>query len=504
MTVPFKQIPANLRVPLFYAELDNSQANSSQAQQRTLIVGQINGAALPNSIPAGAAVPNVPIISQGASDAATQGGPGSMLHLMTAAYRQNDSFGEVWYLPLADDPAAVAALGSINFTAPSTANGTLSLYIGGTRISQPVLSTLTAAQLATALAASVNATPNLPVSAAVDGTVTSKVNFTAINKGPAGNDIDLRVNYLGSRGGELVPAGLAYTIVAMATGATAPSLTTALSNLGSQGFDFIVFPYTDATSLTAIQTLLNDTTGRWSWSAQIYGHVFTASRGTLGTLQTLGSGQNNQHASILGFNDSPTPNWLWAAAITGAAAVSLRADPAMPLHTIAIQGVLAPPLQSRFQISDRNTLLWTGISTFTVGDDGTVYIDNLITTYQKNAFGNADNSYLQVETLFNLAYVLRALKTVVTSKYSRVKLAANGTRFAQGSGIVTPNVIRADLIAMYRDLEYRGLVQNGDAFKANLIVQQNATNPNRVDILYPGILINQLNIFALLMQFRLQ
>src|SRR5512135_2352375 len=109
MTIPFKNIPSNIRVPLFYAEVDNSQANSAQANQRALIIGQINGSGLPNSIPAGAATPNVPVISQGVADAATQGGPGSMLHLMTQAYRLNDTFGEVWYLPLADDAAAVAA-----------------------------------------------------------------------------------------------------------------------------------------------------------------------------------------------------------------------------------------------------------------------------------------------------------------------------------------------------------------------------------------------------------
>ncbi len=504
MTIPFKNIPSNLRVPLFYAEIDNSQANSAQANQRALIVGQINSAALPNAIAAGTAVPNVPILSQGVADAATQGGPGSMLHLMTQAYRQNDNFGEIWYLPLADDPAAVAASGSINITAPATANGTLYFYIGGVRIAQPVVTTQTAAQIATALAATINATPNLPVTAAVDGVTISKVDLTAINKGPAGNDIDLRINYLGTRGGEILPTGLTVAITAMVLGATAPSLATAFANLGSQAFDFIAFPYTDTTSLDAVKTLLNDQTGRWSWNVQIYGHMFTAYRGTVATQTTLGTGRNDQHASIMGFNDSPTPNWIWAAAQTGAAAVSLRADPARPLQTVIIQGVLAPPIQSRFQLTDRNTLLYDGISTFTVADDGTVAIENLITTYQKNTFGQPDNSYLEVETMFTLMYVLRAMATVVTSKYARMKLAANGTRFAAGSAIVTPNIIRADLIAQYRQLENNGFVQNGDAFKAAIIVEQNSSNPNRVDVLWPGTLIDQLRIFALLAQFRLQ
>jgi phage tail sheath gpL-like len=148
-------------------------------------------------------------------------------------------------------------------------------------------------------------------------------------------------------------------------------------------------------------------------------------------------------------------------------------------------------------------MLWDGISTFTVASDGTVAIENLITTYQKNSFGAADNSYLQVETLFLLMYVLRAQQALVTSKYARVKLAANGTRFAPGSAIVTPNMIRADLIAQYRRMEYDGYVQDAAGFAKGLIVEKNSQNPNRVDVLWPGTLISQLRIFALLAQFRL-
>jgi phage tail sheath gpL-like len=61
--------------------------------------------------------------------------------------------------------------------------------------------------------------------------------------------------------------------------------------------------------------------------------------------------------------------------------------------------VLAPDLADRFELTERNNLLYSGISTYTVGDDGTVMIENLITTYQKNSYGDEDDSYLQVETL---------------------------------------------------------------------------------------------------------
>ena len=49
-----------------------------------------------------------------------------------------------------------------------------------------------------------------------------------------------------------------------------------------------------------------------------------------------------------------------------------------------------------------------------------------------------------------------------------------------------------------------GLVENLAAFKAHLIVERDPNNPNRVNVLYPPDLINQLRIFAVLAQFRLQ
>ena len=492
MTVPFSNIPANLRVPLFYAEVDNSQANSGAQTQRALIIGQV--------LTSGNAVVGVPVLGQGVADAKAKGGLGSMLALMTSAYVAADPFGEVWFLPLPDAEGAVAASGSVLIAGTPTATGVISLYIAGQLVSLAVTAAETPAEIAAALATLINGSSNLPVTAVATA---ATVTLTAKNKGVTGNEIDLRLNYRGTSSGEVVPAGLELTLTAMKNGATNPVLDTTLANLGDEPFDFIVCPYTDTASLNALKALLNDKTGRWSYASQVYGHVFAAQRGTLATLATAGNARNNQHESIMGFYDSPSPAWIWAADVAGTAAVALRADPGRPLQTLTLSTVLAPPSPSQFILGERNTLLWDGISTFMVASDGTVAIENLITTYQKNSFGAADDSYLQVETLFLLMYVLRAQRTLVTSKYSRVKLAANGTRFAPGSAIVTPNVIKSDLIAQYGELEYNGYVQDTAAFSKALIVEQNSTNPNRVDVMWPGTLINQLRIFALLAQFRL-
>lgn len=493
MTLPFSHIPNNLRTPLFFAEFDNSQANSATTTQRTLIIGQMLAAA---TLP-----PNLPVLVSSVATVAGLCGAGSMLQGQMAAYLANDIAGEIYILPLSDAEAMVAATGKITVTTPASATGAISLYIAGIRVQIAVVATDDVATIATALTAAINAATALPVIAtAAAGVIT----LTAKNKGAHGNAIDVRLNYLGSAGGENTPDSLALTITPMSGGAGAPELDDALANLQDRTFDFIINPYTDTASLNKLKDFLSDSTGRWSYAEQLYGHSFAAQSGTYGQLTAAGELRNDQHASLLGVNGSPTPSYIWSAAYVGAIAQSLRNDPGRPLQTLSIAGVLAPPLASRFTLTERNNLLHSGISTVTVADDGTVQVENIITTYQKNGFGAEDDSYLQIETLFLLMFITRYMRTQVTSKFARMKLAADGTRFAPGSAIITPNVIRAELIAQYQSLEFSGYVQDAKRFAKGLIVEKSASNPNRVDVLWTGVLINQLRIFAVLNQFRLQ
>jgi len=495
MTIPFKNIPGNLRVPLFYAELDNSRANTNASPQRALLIGQKTAA--------GTLAANVPVICQSTFDGRAAAGSGSILSGMIDAYREGDPNGEMWVLPLSDDAAGAQAAGSIEFFGATTAPGSVPLYIGGRYLPVPIPTGQTLAQVATAVAAAINAAIGLPVTAAVDGTSAGKVNITARNKGECGNDIDLRIAYRGVTAGEVMPTTITYIVTPMTGGTTNPALATALSNLNDTGFDFIVCSLTDAASLAAIATLLNDANGRWSWLSQTYGHCWVAKRGTAGTNATFATTLNNQHITNIAFNDSPTPPWKWAAAFAGAAAVSIRADPGVPLQNLAVPGVLPPPLASQFPLSIRNnTLLYGGCATWRV-ENGRVMMENMVTTYVTNASSAPDDSYLEVETLFLSVYVLRQLRAVVSDKYSRVKLAANGTRLLPGSNTVTPNIIRADLIAKYREMEGNGFVQKAEEFAAGLVVEQNAGNANRIDVLFPATLVGQLRAFAVLFQFRL-
>ncbi len=488
-SISFSTIPADLRVPLFWAEFDNSRASPGTVTQRALLIGQktIVGAA--------SELTYLPTADQVASVC----GAGSQIARMMKGWRDNDAVGEVWVLPLADAGAGVKATKTVTVTGPATAAGTIALYVGGTLVQVAVASGDAATAIATAIAAAVTANTALPVTAAAASAV---VTLTAKNAGTCGNDIDVRHSYYGRAGGQVLPDGVTLTVATGVTGSGDPDLTNLATLLADEPFDFIVMPWATATALTAFDTLMNDSSGRWSYAKQIYGHVWTSARGTSATLLSLGGTRNGQHVSVLGLNESPSCPAVWAAAAAAASAVALKADPARPLQTLSIYGVLAPPTGKRFTLTEQQSLLSSGIALASFGTDGSASILRMVTTYRLNKWGMADQSYLDVETLFTLMAVIRRLKATVTQKFARSKLADDGTRFGPGQPIVTPSSFKAELVAHYAILEAEGLVEDADGFAEATIVMRNPSDTSRLDVLYAPNLVNGLRVLAVLAQFR--
>lgn len=494
MSVSFSNIPTDVRVPLFYAEVDNSMANSGAgAALRRLIVGQVNdGTDSPET-------GHLVLVSRQA-EAVAIGGAGSMLAAMYAAHRAVDLAGEVWCLPLKVTEGA-AAKGTVTVTGTVAAPGLVNLYIGGRRVRTAVAATMTAEAVATAVAAKVNADGDLPVSATAAAGV---LNLTAKFAGDLGNDIRVELNRQGRANGEETPTGLTLVASVMTGGLGSPDMAVALAALGDEPFEFIAQPWTDTATLDAWKDTMDDSAGRWSWSKQLYGHVYTAKRGTLGQLVAAGRLRNDPHVTVLGVESGvPQPVWEQAAQLAARTAVFISADPARPTQTGTLPGIDPAQASTRFMLNERQSLLTNGIAT-AYYEGGYMRIQRAVTTYQRNAYGQADDSYLDSETLHQSAHVIRYLQGRITSKYGRSKLANDGTNFGAGQAIVTPIVIRGELVAAYRELEAAGIVENVDAFKANLIVERDKTNPNRLNVLFPPDLVNQLRVFALLYQFRLQ
>ncbi|MFQ0994040.1 phage tail sheath subtilisin-like domain-containing protein [Gilliamella sp. BG2] len=493
MTISFNNIPSNIKVPLFYAEVDSSAANTIQDSGASLIIAY--------PLAESPIERNKLIIMPTADHAKKLAGRGSQLSRMVEAYRNTDTFGELFVIAVDEPIAGSNSTGTIQISGTAEETGTLSLYIGNSKIQSRVTVSDTAETIANGLHNAINTHLDLPVTATVTN---STITLTAKNKGLSGNDIPLCFNYYGTIGGEETPDGLNITIVQMHGGTGTPDLTPVIAAMGDKLLDFIAFPFNDLSSLATFNHEMDDTTGRWSYARQLYGHAYTAKKGDLSELVEFGDKLNYQHITVAGYEKTiQTGIDELIAMRTARNAVFIRNDPARPTQTGLLNGALPASDSNQFTLTEQQSLLSHGIATAYVSS-GNLLIQRDITTYQRNSYGIADNSYLDSETLHTLAYVLRKLRSVITSKYPRHKLANDGTRFGAGQAIITPAVAKAEINATYRQLELLGLVENFDVFKKNLIVERNVNDPNRLDVLFPPDLVNQLRVFAVLAQFRLQ
>jgi phage tail sheath gpL-like len=490
-------IPENWLLPLFWLTTDGSQAGGSVQSQPALLAGQ--------KLAAGIAAANVPIPIGSKAIAKQQFGVGSMLAGMCAKFLDNNPGQQLWAIPIADPSGGAAAAGSLNITAAAGAAGTYSLRIAGQLVAVGIGASDTAPMIATNVAAAINALTTLPVTATVDGITNTKVDYVCRWLGATGNDIQVSDSYLGLAGGEALPGAMAITYVAMAGGTGVPNWTAAISALASFTFMHVGMPYTDSGSLSAWATEFGfGSTGRWSYQRQQWGWIYQAYRNDYADALTFGLAQNAPVISTMVWEPAtPSPMWEACAAYCAQGAQAFLQDPARPLQTLELTGILPAPLAGRFLQAEVNTLAGSGLAVQSVDPSGVPAIVRESTQYQLNAEGQSDTAFSLLTVLSNLAALYSAMQSAITSKYPRHKLAPDGTRFGPGQAILTPTAAKAELVAEARSAEYNGLMSNVAAFVANLVVQIDPSNPNRLQVLWPPQLMGQLRQFALLAQFRL-
>lgn len=500
--ISFNDIPSTIRPPLVYIEIDNSAAvtGTPPTLHKTLLLGLRNKT---GQVPAGQPFR---ITSQSAAEAAF--GRGAMLTEMAVSFINANAFSELWALAVDDDPKGVRAVGEIRPMGSVAQSGQIALMIAGQPVRITVRAFDTVAMMATKISEAINSNVRLPVTAKVKALNTSgspvpdpinthTVELTAKWSGLTGNDIDVRVNYYT---GELLPSGIDILITPMAKAVGNPDLSAAVTALGDTWWNYVVNPFTDTANLNLLR---DELVTRWGPLKMIDGICWMAKRGTLAQISTFGQSRNDYLLSTIATGLAPHPPYLWAATVGAVAARSLNTDPARPLQTLQLPGILPPAAGDRWQLNERNLLLYDGISTFTVDTGSNVQIERMITMYRENAFGSPDPSYLDVETIATLSYLRYAIRTRITQKFPRHKLADDGIRVSPGQAIVTPAVIRAELLALFTELEFAGLVEDFDSFRETLIVERDQNDRNRINVRSNENLVNQFRIYAHAIQFIL-
>lgn len=491
MTIGFNQLPSTIRVPLFYAEFDNSNAVSGLAEQpfRVLITGQM--------LSSGSSAQLVPHLVTSKEQGAALFGAGSVISNMINSFFKGNNNTEVWAVGLTELSGGVKAAGKLSFSGTPTAAGIVSLMVGGINVQVGVATTDTPTSIATAAAAAINAIPDMVVTAAVDGTNAYEVNLVAKNKGLHGNEISVRHSYFS---GEMLPTGLTLAITPMASGAGNPDVSQIFAVIGETQYLLFVSPFLDTANLVAMETELDS---RFGPIRQNDGYAIYGKRSTVSGLVTIGDGRNSKYTNIM-MGIGPSNPWEVAAAYAAQVATSVQADdPVRPFHTLPLVGIWAPSKTEHFLLSERDILLHHGIATFDVDSGGVVRVEGPVTTYKLNTYGSPDISYLYLNQPLTLSYLRFSSKARITQKFGRSKLADDGTRFSPGQVVATPNVVKAELINLFTEWEEKAIVEGFEQFKTDLIVERNPNNPNRLDILLPPNLVNQLVIAGMKIRFLL-
>lgn len=518
MSISFGEIPADNLVPMFMTEFDNSNAAKGGAMPwKNLLIGQAVQAYDPETRtesfrPKSDNTGTLKLITSDEQADALYGA-GSQIARMIRAFRKNSRNSELWALAVADGTTAAEGSIAVSFAgsaAVAPKSGAIRLMIGGQSVAADVVAGKTAAEVAAAIAAAINENQQLPVTAEASS---ATVTLTAKNGGTCGQGIDIRYNHYQ---GQELPQGVQLAITAMTGGGSDTSYVTAnVANIiRGTWFNAIVAGSDDATNVAEIKRILDD---RWTATVQQTGVLFFSLNGcsvtesdkttdygtaSLDALVERGGDLNSQVVCLPSLPETPTPGFEVAAAVLGCVAPKALNDPAQPLSNWAVAGIVAPRETDREDLEGNNLLLKAGCALLTCGNDGTVYLKRMVTTYKTNPAGAKDASYQQLEKVFTLSFLRWDWNNYLAGRYPHAKLADDGTDFGPGQVIMTPKLGEAELLGRYEYWISKGLVQGYATFKANLVVARDPDDDTALQFLIPADLIDQFFIGKSKIQFK--
>lgn len=482
-------IPANLTAPIL--AFDVTSGGQFENESRVILIGHGLASA---ALAAGAIA-----MCSSAMDARILAGAGSMLEGMFLAARRNAPAQEIWIGNVTD--TGTAEVRTITCSAPAAAGGQGILSIAGRSLSIEIAAGATAANVASALVAAINAyydrltKRSLPYTAAIDGSDATVVRVTARHKGTyaAGHDFYIPL----SDGNNAFTGKLAF--VTATAGAGLPDIANVLAAMGDDPFETMISAFGDSDNLTKAASFLNNTSGRWSYAQQLYGHYFYAKTGTSSDLTTAGLARDNWHLTLVprfSSGGNAEPDYEFVSGTVACVAPWLgggsNGDVSRNQTGLIVDGVSAPRDRDYWpEYATRDAFLKNGVSTWKVSRTGEVMIDKLI-TQQQTTNGAPDTTFRDIQRPYQLMYALKKFRADLAAEHSNKAIANDNPDNLDA--LTTVKEIKATLVHSY--LEMSGVLENANAAIEAMTVVRDPENPNRVNIHLPLDFVNPLDIFA--------
>lgn len=269
-------------------------------------------------------------------------------------------------------------------------------------------------------------------------------------------------------------------LTCMALPATNGVYQTAFTSVFGANYNIYVIGSNSQENLTALRNHLDAVSHAVEQRPAIGATAFT---GTVSAGGVLASALNSGRIYTAWHKNSTHKVCDIAAAF--AAEVAYEEDPARPLNTLPLTSITPNDIIDRPGRVEQEVALVSGLTPLEVGPGDKVQIVRAISTYTKNAAGADDISLLDITSIRSMDYVRKACIERINLRFPRSKKTKR-----------VKEAVRGELLDVLYKLEELEIVENVDANKDKLIVEDNLQDPNRLDVVIPCDVVNGLHVFA--------
>lgn len=470
----FREIPEGIRKPNVYMEFNITAANRllPSNEQKILLIAQKNPEA-----------PQLPlqVFDVYSSDqVGISCGFGSLAHRMAKAGIKAFPYASVQMILLDDsDFAADKATATIALTMaePAIRSGKLTINIGGDSYVIGVAQNDTAIIILDKIEAAINNDNDAPVLADYDGE-SNNLLLTMETAGTVAETLLLSA--------DCDVAGITVTLpsrfnVSALVRPNVDDVQAVLDVIFAAGHNILVVPYVREDLLTAVRDHCDLVSNGIEQRGCVA--IYVSNDDALATAKTRM--QNLNPKRIVGGYLRGQSSWVGEVAAATAFVLASESDPARPLNGLALLGIKAPPVGAWLSRAEQEDLLHNGIMPFEVGAGQKVLIVRMISGYTVNDIGVPDPSLLDITIIRSLDYVRRACRERILLRFPRSKNSANRRR-----------AIRSELLNVLKQLEVLEIVQNVDANKGFLVVEEHSNDRTRANARIPADVVRGLHVLA--------
>lgn len=464
---------------------DMRQGRVAILPQHLAVIGQGNSDAV---------YPSEKIRLTSAAEVGQRFGYGSPLHL---AARQlfpvsGDGVGSVpvTFIPLSDAVASVAATAGITPTGTATAQGAITVTVGGVQ-SQAALIEVgdTPTDVSTKIITAINATLEMPVVASAD---TTDVLLTAKWAGESGNDIVATVN-------APTETGVTFAVDSFSAGATNPDIQDALDQFGNVWYTMVLNTLNQSDT-TALDAVYNFGLGRWGATTRkpfvSFNGVTTADVNTAITLPD-GRASDYVNSQLVAPGSKELP-FVIAARQLARIIVRADANPAYDYGGLKANGVATGTDGEQWDYPKRDQAVKAGSSTVEVRD-GVLTVADVVTFYHPT--GEAVPAYRYVVDIVKLQNILFNTDLIfVSPEWDGAPLIPDDQPTTNRAAKRPKDAVTA-INAMIDNLGLAAIISDPETAKGKTQAGVNTQNPKRLDAAMSLQLSGNANIISVDLNF---